>query len=318
MPAPTNMITTAQMNLAIEQEVVAQYRGEYDRLAEILEIFEPEVMKGGQTIYQTKIKGSLNNSKDTTNGVSSGTAYVEGEEVALSKYETEKTPIATVPIEPYRKMTSAAAINKSGYRTAVYRTDRKMVANVRSQVVSKFFSFLGNGTGEADATKTLQAALAKVDGTLGDTLETNQDEAGTIVHFVNRMDASDYLGEKAITTQTAFGLTYLTNFLGVQNVFLTNKVAAGSVIATPIENVHIYSLDFANLSDAGLVYTTDESGLIGIAHTPAYSRVGTETHVLNGTLMVPEVKDYIVTGTFGTPADDEDEQGGDEQKVPEA
>ena len=301
MPAPNNMITTAQMNLALEQEVIEQYTGEYDRLAEILGIFAPEVMRGGQTLYQTKIVGSLNNSRDEEAGTSSGTAYVEGELVALSKYETKKTPIETVTIEPYREMTSAAAINKSGYRNAVYRTDRKMVSNVRSQVVGKFFKFLGNGTGDAGTVETLQAALATVDGTLGDTLETNQDEAGTLVHFVNRMDAADYLGMKEITTQTAFGLTYLANFLGVENVFLTNKVEKGSVIATPTENIHIYSLDFANLSDAGLVYTTDESGLIGIAHTPAYDRVGAETHVINGTLIIPEVTDYIVKGTFGVP-----------------
>lgn len=309
MPAPTNTITTTQMNVALEQEIIEQYTGEFDRLLEILGLFAPEVMRGGQTLYQTKITGSLNNSKDTTNGVSSGSAYVEGEEVALSKYEAEKIPVGTVTIEPYRKMTTAAAINKGGYRNAVYRTDRKMISNVRAQVISKFFTMLGNGTGAADEVTTLQECLAIVDGTLGDTLETNSDEAGALVHFVNRMDAAAYLGQQPITTQTAFGLTYLANFLGVQNVFLTNKVASGTVIATPTENIRIYGLDFANLSEAGLVYTTDESGLIGIAHTAAYDRVGAETHVINGTLMLPEVKDYIVTGTFAAPEQEEEDEG---------
>jgi len=299
MPAPNNMITTAQMNLALEQEVIEQYTGEFDRLMEILGIFEPEVMRGGQTLYQVKIDGELNNSKNEEAGTSSGTSYVEGDLVALSEYRQVKTPIEIVDIEPYRKMTTAAAINKSGYRNAVYRTDRKMLSHVRSQVVGKFFKFLENGTGKADATSTLQHALAKVDGTLGNALESNHDEAGALCHFVNRMDAADYLGTKEINNQNAFGLTYLANFLGVQNVFLTNRVAPGKVIVTPTENIRIYSLDFANLSDAGLVYTTDESGLIGVAHTPAYDRVGAETHVVNGSLMVPYVTDYIVTGTFG-------------------
>lgn len=302
MPAPQNMISTEEMNLAIEQEVVAEYRGEFDRLMEILGIFGTETMQGGHTLYQTKIKGSLNNERDEDKGVSSGTSYVEGEEVGLSKYETEKKPVGIVEIEPYRKLTSGAAINKSGYEVAVYRTDRKMLSNVRSQALAKFFKFLSNGTGVAETTGTLQAALAKVDATLGNALEDNQDEAGTLVHFVNRMDAADYLGKAEITTQDTFGLTYLAEFLGVQNVFLTNKVKAGEVVVTPTENVKIYGLDFANLSSGGLVYTTDESGLIGIAHTPCYERVGTQTHVINGTNMIAEVTDYIVKGAIAPTA----------------
>lgn len=295
MPAPNNTITTAEMNLSLDREVIANFRGEYDRLAEILGIFHPEVMTAGQTIYQTKIKGSLNNSTD--DGMSSGTSYVEGEEVALSKYEIEKTPVDIVEIEPYRRVTTAAAINKTGYINACVRTDRKMVSNVRAQIITKFFNFLKNGTGTATA-KTLQAALAAVDATLGDTLETNGDETSDIVHFINRQDAAAYLGEAPITTQTAFGMTYLQDFLGVQRVFLTNKINAGEVWVTPVENIHIYGLDFANLASAGLPYTTEESGLIGVAHTPAYNRVSVETNVINGTLMVPEVKDYIVKGTI--------------------
>lgn len=295
MPALDNAITTNEMNLSLDREVIANFRGEYDRLAEILGIFQPETMIAGQTIYQTKIKGELNNSAGS--GTSSGTSYVEGEEVALSKYQIEKTPVDVVDIEPYRKMTTAAAINKTGYVNACVRTDRKMISNVRAQIIKKFFDFLKNGTGTANA-KTLQAVLAAVDATLGDTLETNGDETSDIVHFVNRQDAAAYLGEAPITTQTAFGMTYLQDFLGVQRVFLTNKIDSGEVWVTPVENIHIYGLDFANLASAGLSYTIEESGLIGVAHTPAYDRVSVETHVINGTLMVPEVKDYIIKGTI--------------------
>lgn len=296
-----NQINASAVNVALDQEFVANFKHESDRLMEVLGIFKPEVMRAGETLYQRKITGSLNNDKDTDNGRSSGTSYVEGEEVALSKYEATKTPVGTVDIEPYRKATTAAAIAKSGYEVAVLRTDRKMLSNVRGQILSKFFTFLGNGTGTASGTN-LQKALAKADAKLGDTLEANGDETSEIIHFINRQDAADYLGSANISTQDRFGLTYLADFLGVQRVFLTSKVASGSLYVTPVENIHIFGLDFSSFAAAGLAYTTDESGLIGVAHTPAYNRVSAETHVINGTFMLPEVKDYIVKGTIAPSA----------------
>lgn len=287
MATPSNAVTTTEMNAALDAEFIANFKGEYDRLAEILGIFSPEVMQAGQVLNQIKITGKL----------ADASSYAECDEVPLSKYQAEKVPVDTIKVEPYRRLTSADAINKAGYEIAVMRTDAKMISNVRAKVVDKFFTFLKNGTGTATA-KTLQAALAKADATLGDTLETNGDETTDLVHFINRQDAADYLGDAAISTQTMFGLTYLQDFLGVQRVFLTNKIEAGSVYVTPTENIHIFGLDFANLASAGLPYTTESNGLIGVAHTPAYNRVSVETHVINGTVMLPEVTDYIVKGTI--------------------
>lgn len=307
MPAPSNQTDSAALNAALDQEMVANFRQDYDRLAEILGVFSPETMAAGQTLQQIKITGSLNNSKtdaglDATGkiptlGSSSGSAYVEGDEVALSKYTASKVAVGTLTPKPYRKQTTAAGILKAGFEVAVLRTDRKMLSNVRNAVVSDFFTFLGNGTGTASGTG-LQGALAKADAKLGDTLETNGDSANSIIHFVNRQDAADYLAKAEITLQNAFGLTYLESFLGVGNVFLTNKVASGTLYATPAENIHVYGVDFGTLSNAGLVYTTDSDGLIGVAHTPAYDHVSTDTNMLVGALFFPEVQDYIVKSTI--------------------
>lgn len=299
MPALNNTISTKEMNFSLDQELLRSYSGEYDRLAEVLGIFSVETVAAGTALFQTKITGALNDSADTDAGTSSGTAYVEGDEVALSKYQADKTPIAVTKVVPYRKLTTADAVLKSGYEVAVMRTDQKMLSNVRNSVLAQFFAFLANGTGAATGTN-LQAALANVDGTLGDSLETNGDsDANGVVHFVNRMDAAAYLGTQPITTQTAFGMTYLETFLGVERVFLTNKVQAGTVIATPTDNVHAFGLDFGALSAGGLAYAQQSSGLIAVAHTPYYDRVGVETHVLSGLTLFPEVTDYIVKGTFG-------------------
>lgn len=301
MPAIKNAITSDATNAALDLEMVANFKGEFDRLAQVFGIFAPEVIAAGTALEQIKITGALADEATDEAGMSSGTKYVEGELVALSKYQVEKVPVGSIKPAPYRKQTTAQAILKSGYEAAVLGTDRKMLSNLRNATVKEFFDFLKNGTGEATG-NGLQAALAMVSATLGDAMEKNGDSTSGIVHFVNRLDAAEYLGKAAITTQDVFGLRYLEDFLGIQNVFLTSQVAKGSVFATPVENIHAYALDFASLASAGLSYTTDESGLIGVAHTPAYDRVSAETHVLKGLTLFPEVKDYIVKGTVAPSA----------------
>ena len=90
---------------------------------------------------------------------------------------------------------------------------------------------------------------------------------------------------------------YLENFLGVRNVMLTNKVTAGTVFATPIENIHVYGLDFATLGSAGLVYETNDMGLVGVHHEGDYNYGSAETFLVRGAKFVPEVTDFIVKGS---------------------
>ena len=299
MAAPNNLITTSDMNVALDREFILNFEGDYDRLAEILGIFAPERMAAGTALYQLKVTGTLNNEKDD-NG-SSGSSYVEGDLVNLSKYTATKEPIGAITPKPYRKATSGANILKNGYEVAVMKTDQKMQSHIRADIIKEFFAFMAKGTGEAAGTG-LQEAAAMVDAKLGDTMETNGDEGGKVIHFINRTDAAKYIGNAPVTTQTMFGMTYLQNFLGMTDVFLTNKVASGTMYATPAENIHVFTVDFGELARADLTYQQSDSGLIGVAHSPAYDHVSTETNVLTGMLLFPEVKDYIIKGTINPAA----------------
>lgn len=336
MTAYDNIITTADTVEALNQEFIKNFRGEYDRFEEILGLFPVEVRKAGSALYQYAVSGSLNDGEFeatsdqavvtgktyyTRSGsagayvytkvdspktasiasyyeltAASGKHYVEGDFIARSKYVLTKTPIGEIEFAPYAKQTTAQAILKGGFENAVLRTDRKMLQQVRAAILADFFAFLANGTGTATGAG-LQAALAMADAALGDSMETNGDEPGAIVHFVNRQDAAAYLGSAEITTQTAFGLTYLKSFLGVENVLLTNKVASGNLVVTPVENIHIYGLDFAELGDAGLSYVSDSLGLIGVHHAADYDYASAETYVVRGATFLPEITDYIVKGT---------------------
>ena len=310
MGVPANLTDAAALNASFDKEFVKNFQGESDRLAEILGIFSPEIKPVGTVLKMLKVTGNLVNTKTDptkaeatgaiTLGHSSGSAYVEGDEVSLSKFNASLEAVGEIKLKPYRKMTSIKAVDKAGVVNSVMATDRKMLSLVRADIVKDFFALLETGTGEAIA-KGLQLAAATVDAKLGDTLEKNGDASNRIIHFISREDAAAYLGAAPITTQSVFGMTYLQNFLGMTDVFLTSQVQKGKMYATPVENIHIFGADFGAYAAAGLPYETSSNGLIGVAHTPAYDHVSVETNVLTGMLLFPEVKDYIIKGTI-TPA----------------
>lgn len=304
MTAYDNIITTADTVEALDQEFIANFRGEYDRFAEILGLFDVETRKAGTALYQYAVTGELNDAAQDSGAPekgSSGKSYTEGDFIARSKYAVEKKPVGEIEFAPYAKQTTAQAILKGGFENAVLRTDRKMQQQLRAAILADFFTFLNAGTGNA-AGVGLQAALAMADAALGDAMETNGDEPGSIVHFVNRQDAAKYLGAAEITMQNAFGLTYLENFLGVEHVLLTNRVDAGGLIVTPVENIHIYGLDFAELGTAGLAYASDDLGLVGVHHAADYDYASADTYVVRGAKFMPEVTNYIVKATVAASA----------------
>lgn len=291
MAVENNTTTSADMIAALDEEFVFNYKQEADRLMALLGISGVETVAAGTSIFQVKITGELADPADRA----------EGDLVALSKYKAERVAIDSVTPKPYRKLTTAEAILMAGPEIAVTRTDRKMASAARNVLVNDFFAALKNGTGTATGT-TLQAALATADATLADAMETNGDEGGNVVHFVNRQDAADYLGKANITTQTVAGLTYLESFLGIPYVFLTNKVEKGNLIVTTSENLHAYGVDFAGLATGGLDYATDESGLVGVSHDPVKNRAAVETNMMSGLKLFPEVTDYIVKATIAPTA----------------
>lgn len=286
MTALENQIATTDVVASLDIEMVKNFNGEINRLTEVLGLFAPSIVAAGTTMYTYKVTGELET--DTV---------AEGDEIPLSKYQVAKTPVSTLGIKKYRKLTTAEAILKGGFANAVTKTDSKMIREIRNNILADFFIFLQTGTGTATATG-MQATFAQVDATINDKLESNGDSADRIIHFVNPFDIADYLAGAQVTTQTVFGMTYLQSFLGVNDIFQTNKVAKGTMWATPVENIHLYGADFNALADAGLSYTTQDGGLIGVHHEASYDRASAETYVTTGAMMIAENLDYIAKGTI--------------------
>ena len=128
-----------------------------------------------------------------------------------------------------------------------------------------------------------------------------------VVGFANVLDLYDYLGESDITMQTAFGLTYVQNFMGYSTLFLLSEpdIARGSVIAVPVENIDLYYVDPADseFRKLGLEYAVaGDTNLVGFHAQGAYHTAVGEAYAIMGMKLWAEYLDGIAVVLVGTEA----------------
>lgn len=287
MAAPTNTIVKADIEPAISIDHTNRLVEGIKTLQKILGIAEMTAMGEGAVVKQYKVT-----KKNTPAQVG------EGETIALTKIERKLANTYEMTLKKYRKSVTAEAIQKSGYEKAVNDTDEKLIAEVRKDIKADFFTMLGTGTGTASGTN-LQKALAALWGKLQVRFE---DMDVTPVFFINPTDVADYLGDASISTQNAFGFSYVENFLGLGDALLSASVPAKAPMATVKENMNgVYIPTGGDLARAfGL--TVDESGLVGMMHDAQSGNASLDTLVLDGVLFYPEEVDGVFKGTIGAGA----------------
>lgn len=288
MAAETNLITTAQMKKVREVDFVNQFsHTSLNKLIEALGVTRRIPMMEGTTMYVYSVTGTLQDGK-----------VGEGEIIPLSQYETEKTPVGEITLKKWRKGISAESIKKSGYDSAVRDTDTALLRDAQKGIRADFFNFL-NGTIDNSVTATgagLQAALANAWGQLQVKFE---DDTAQAVYFVNPLDIADYLGKANISTQTAFGMTYIEDFLGLGTVIINSNITKGSFVATAKENLIMYYLTMDGDIASAFELTTDETGYIGIkSGYPNEERAQIESLVMSGIQFLVEYAEGVVKGTI--------------------
>ena len=282
--AETNLIKKADLVKAREIEFVSMFGENVRKLVEALGITRKIAKQAGTVLKSYKATGTLESG-----------AVAEGDVIPLSKYQTVAVSYGEITLNKWRKATSAEAIVERGYEQAVEMTTDRMLKDVQKKIRNDFFTFLGTGTGSASGTG-LQAALAQAWGQLQVKFEDDDVEA---VYFLNPLDVADYLAETQITTQTAFGMQYIENFLGLGTVFLNSSVTKGTLYATAKENLVLYFIPVngADLEEA-FSFTADETGYIGIHETPDYTNMTASDTVINGMTLFAERLDGIIVGTI--------------------
>ena len=284
MAAETNLIKKEDLVRAREIEFVTLFGESIKKLVEALGVTRKIPKQAGYTLKTYKATGTLGD----------GTV-AEGDLIPLSKYETEAVSYAEIVLKKWRKATSAEAIIEKGYDQAVQMTTDRMLKDVQKGIRTDFFKFLATGTGSATGA-TFQAALAQAWGKLQVLFEDDSIEA---IYFMNPLDVADYLATAQITTQTAFGMTYVENFLGLGTVIFDSKVPEGTIYATAKDNIVLYyvPVNGADLGNA-FSFTADQTGLIGIHEEADYKHMTAEDTVMSGVVLFAERLDGIVKSTI--------------------
>lgn len=227
-----------------------------------------------------------------------------GKVIPYSKSTIVKAAKGDLSIEKYAKAVPIEDVNAYGAEIAVEKSDDAFLTKLQNVVMSRFYGFLNTGSLIRGAA-TWQAALAKAQGEVLNKFATMQKDVTEVVGFANILDAYDYLGSANVTIQTAFGLTYLKDFMGYSTLFLlpATQVERGIVIALPVENIDLYYVDpgdseFARL---GLQYTVQgETNLVGFHAQGNYSTAVGESFALMGMALWAEYLDGIAVVYFGT------------------
>ncbi len=277
-----------QMKRVREVDFVGQFtHNSLAKLIEVLGVTRKIPMMEGTTMYVYSTTGELQDGN-----------VPEGEIIPLSQYKTEKKPVGEITLHKWRKAVSAEAIKKSGYNAAVIDTDKALLSDVQKGVRTRLFNFLnGEISGSTSATGAdLQSALADAWGQLQVKFE---DDAAETVYFCNPQDVASYLGAAQITTQNAFGMNYVEDFLGLGTVIMTSRIAKGTFIATAKENFMLYYLTMNGDLAAAFNLTADELGYIGIkSGYQNEERAQIESLVMDGLEFMVEYAEGVIKGTI--------------------
>lgn len=285
MAAETNLIMSADLARAREVEFTYTFGKSIRKLMEALGVTRKIAKQAGTVLKAYKATGTLQDGN-----------VAEGDLIPLSKYQTQPVTFDEITLKKWRKATSAEAIIEKGYSQAVTMTTDAMLKDVQKGIRSDFFTFLGTGTGVATG-DTFQATLAQAWGQLQVLFEDDDIQS---VYFMNPLDVADYLATANITLQTAFGMTYVENFLGLGTVIFNSSVPKGKVYATAKDNLILYYIPVngADLNEA-FSFTSDATGLIGIHEAPDYTNMTASDTVVSGIVLFAERIDGVVVGTIG-------------------
>lgn len=290
MAVTENTIMTTDLSSAKIREIDFVERFQYSvaKLIEALGITRKIPKEAGTVLKTYKVSGKLQDG-----------AVAEGEVIPLSKYTIKPVTYKEITLKKWRKATTAEAITTYGFNQAVNMTTEEMLRDVQRGIRADFFKFLATGTGKSSGAN-LKKVLASNTGKLLALFDTDDVAA---VHFVNPVTVYEYLGDQEITTQTAFGMTYVQNFLGYGTLFMNASVPEGTVYSTVSDNVVLYyiAVNGADLGEA-FSFTSDDTGYIGIHETPDYDNLTCKDTVASGIELFAEKLDGIIVGTVNAEA----------------
>lgn len=261
---------------------IAKFETDLHNLLAILGKTDVEVMAPGTAFKTYKSSGSLPSADVAEKGLISDAGYGMGDAV-----------IAELNYKKYRNLVGIESIGKKGYEVAVGGANSALLKDVQKGIRSTIYAAIATGTGDAGNGTDFQSAIAKAAALVSKKFE---DESSTPVFFVSPDDAFDYLGSHNVTVEQNFGLSYLSNFMGLGNVIIDSNVASGTVYGTATENLAVVAASIASIP--GMEMTTDESGIIAVHNGARYENAALETVAYCGLSVLPVYADRIAKATI--------------------
>lgn len=285
MSPEQNMITRDDLARAREIDFVYQFTENVRKLMEALGVTRMLPKQEGTVLTAYKAQGTLEDGN-----------VEEGAIIPLSHYETVPVDFGKIILKKWRKSTGVESITDKGYDQAVGMTTTAMLKDVQKDIRKDLFDFMATGTGAASGA-TFQAVLAESWGQLQILFEDNEIET---VFFMNPLDVANYLSTAQISLQTAFGMSYVEKFLGLGTVILNGSVPKGKIYSTAKSNIVAYYIPVNGAGvEKAFVFTSDETGFVGIHEFPDYDRMVVKDTVMSGIKIFAERIDGVVVGTIG-------------------
>lgn len=286
---------TKVANLSVtarEVDFVSRFNQNWEALRQIMGISRPIKKAAGTTLKSYVASVTLANSVG------------EGESVPYSQATVSEVAYGDITLEKYKKAVSIEAVAKYGADIAVSKTDDEFLNELQGLVLTRFYTFLNTGA-LTGVENTWQMALAMAKGKVLNKFKKMKKTVTEVVGFANILDAYQYIGGADITIQTAFGISYVKNFLGYSTLFLLSddEIKRGDVIAIPVDNIDLYYIDpsESDYKRLGLDFTVQGvTNLLGFHAEGNYDTVVGEALAIMGMTLWAEYLDGIAVISVGT------------------
>lgn len=279
---------TRSLGTALSIDFVEQFGQRFKSLFELLGIERKIPMASGSIIKTYTSTVTLD-----------GTEVLPGAVIPLSEVKLEDGPSYELKWDKKRKAVPMEDIQTYGFETAITRTDNKLINEIQKGVRTKLLNQLATGTGAVSG-ENLQKVMAQAWAAVNTAFDEDDVQ---VISFINPFAAANYLGDAAISTQTAFGMNYLQDFLNNRVVFMHGDIPQGTVYSTADQNlVAAFAVMSGGELGKAFDFTTDETGLIGVTHDVNKQRLTAETITAYGIELFAERLDGVVVGTIATPA----------------
>lgn len=235
---------------------------------------------------------------DKTKELANGTV-AEGDLIPLSEVALKEIEPITVGFKKYRKQVTGEAIQLYGADMAINQTDAQLLAMIQKSLRKDLFDSMNTKAKAKTQSIGVGAlgAIAEVKGQLELVFE-NYGGADNIIVFMNPMDIAKYIGTANVTTQTAFGMTYIQNFVGGVTILSFSDVPQGSLYATVPDNLILAYANVGGAISGAFGLTSDETGLVGITHDAVKDRFAYDTVAITGLNLVAEIPDGVIKMTM--------------------